>query len=44
MEQFFDIFGDLILKLQETNKESYIFMDANINLLELATPNSEKLP
>jgi hypothetical protein len=35
MELFFESFGDLVLKLQETKKESFIFMDANINLLNL---------
>jgi hypothetical protein len=35
MEQFFEIFSDLILRLQETNRESYILMDANINLLDI---------
>ncbi len=35
MESFFDMFSDLVFRLQQTNMESYIFMDANINLLEL---------
>jgi hypothetical protein len=41
MEQFFELFGDLVLKLQDTSKESYIFIDANINLLELASTDSQ---
>ncbi len=40
MDQFFEIFGDLILRLQETNKESYIMMDANINLLDIDSPDA----
>jgi hypothetical protein len=39
MDQFLELFGDLILKLQETNKESYILMDANINLLAIDNPD-----
>jgi exonuclease III len=35
MESFFDMFSDLVFRLQQTNSESYIFMDANINLLEI---------
>jgi hypothetical protein len=35
MEQFSEIFGNLIFDLQQTNKESFIFMDSNINLLDL---------
>jgi hypothetical protein len=35
MESFFDMFSDLVFRLQQTNTESYIFLDANINLLEL---------
>jgi hypothetical protein len=35
MEQFHDLFGSLIFDLQQTKKESFIFMDANINLLDL---------
>jgi hypothetical protein len=41
MELFFESFGDLALKLQETKKESFIFMDANINLLNLDCPDSQ---
>jgi hypothetical protein len=33
------MFGELLLQLQQTNKESYIFMDANINLLDLNSPD-----
>jgi hypothetical protein len=35
MEEFFEIFGDLVLKLQETNKH------ANINLLDFSSPESQ---
>ncbi len=38
---FFESFGDLALKLQDTNKISYIFMDANINLLDLVNDDSQ---
>jgi hypothetical protein len=41
MELFFESFGDLVLKLQDTNKISYIFMDANINLLDLVNDDSQ---
>jgi hypothetical protein len=41
MELFFESFGDLAVKLQETKKESFIFMDANINLLNLECPDSQ---
>ncbi len=40
MDQFFELFGDL-LKLQDTKKESYIFIDAKINLLDLANTDSQ---
>jgi hypothetical protein len=30
MEQFCELFGELVFQLQQSNKESYIFMDANI--------------
>ncbi len=39
MEHFFEILGDFVFKLQESNKESYIFMDPNINLLDLDNPD-----
>jgi len=39
MEYFLDIFGELLFQLQQSNKESFIFMDANINLLELNNPD-----
>jgi len=39
MDEFFEMFGELLLQLQQTNKESYIFMDANINLLDLNSPD-----
>jgi hypothetical protein len=42
MDMFLEIFGDLIFKLQDTKKESYIFIDANINLLEMATSVSQQ--
>jgi hypothetical protein len=35
LEEFYGIFGDLLAQLQASNKDSYLFMDANINLLEL---------
>jgi hypothetical protein len=41
IEQFYEIFGDLISQLQQSNKESIIFMDANINLLELESPEPQ---
>jgi hypothetical protein len=41
IEQFYEIFGDLIFQLQQSNKESFIFMDANINLLELESPEPQ---
>jgi hypothetical protein len=41
MDLFFESFGELVLKLQDSNKESYIFMNANINLLDLESPDSQ---
>jgi hypothetical protein len=41
MDEFFELFGELVLKLQDTKKESYIFIDANINLLDLANTDSQ---
>jgi hypothetical protein len=41
MELFFESFDDLALKLQETKKESFIYMDGNINLLNLDCPDSQ---
>jgi hypothetical protein len=41
MDLFFESFGDLVLNLQETKKESFIFMDANINLLNLDCADSQ---
>jgi hypothetical protein len=41
IDQFFEIFGDLVLRLQQTNKESFIFIDANINLIDLANQDSQ---
>jgi hypothetical protein len=41
MEQFQEIFGNLIFELQQTRKESYIFMDANINLLDLEKSDAQ---
>jgi hypothetical protein len=41
MEQFCENFGDLIFQLQASNKECYMFMDANINLLDLASSDSQ---
>jgi hypothetical protein len=35
MDAFLEQFGDLAVRLQHTNMESYIFIDANINLLEI---------
>jgi exonuclease III len=40
MERFLDKFGELVSQLQQTRKESYIFIDANINLLDMANQNS----
>jgi hypothetical protein len=40
MEQFMELFGTLVFDLQQTKKESFIFMDANINLLDLANTDS----
>jgi len=39
-ERFFNKFGELTAQLQQKNKESYIFIDANINLLDLAPENT----
>jgi hypothetical protein len=41
MNAFFEQFGDLALRLQQTNMESYIFMDGNINLLDLENADSQ---
>jgi hypothetical protein len=41
MDEFLELFGELTLKLQDTKKESYIFIDANINLLDLANNDSQ---
>ena len=35
MEDFYGLFGDLLANIQNLNKDSYIFIDSNINLLEL---------
>ncbi len=41
MEEFQEHFGNLIFELQQTKKESYIFMDANINLLDLEKSDAQ---
>ena len=35
MDRFLDKFGELTAQLQQTRKDSYVLMDANINLLEM---------
>jgi hypothetical protein len=35
MERFLDKFGELTAQIQQTRKDAYILMDANINLLDL---------
>jgi hypothetical protein len=41
MDRFLDKFGELVAQIQRTKKESYIFIDANINLLDLDSPSSQ---
>jgi hypothetical protein len=40
MDRFMDKFSSLLVDLQATNKISYVFLDANINILNLAQPES----
>jgi exonuclease III len=38
LDRFMDKFSSLLVDLQATNKISYVFLDANINVLNLAQP------
>jgi hypothetical protein len=41
LDEFFGMFGDLLAQIQNSNKESYIFIDANLNLLELNSAENQ---
>jgi hypothetical protein len=40
LDRFMDKFSSLLVDLQATNKISYVFLDANINILNLAQPET----
>jgi hypothetical protein len=41
LDEFFGMFGDLLAQIQNSNKESYIFIDANLNLLDLNSAENQ---